>query len=104
MKSVRINSEANNFTSCDEQLVAWKVYGSVSDDEDSSHNWQFESCTIATIAEAEDFASKLAKAIDGAKARLALAKAAAEKIIEERAKECGTLAMEPNGDFTVTIP
>lgn len=64
--------------------------------------WTSDSTTICTIDVAEEFAKELAKAIAGAKAEAAAANAAAEKTIEERAKACGELAMDPNGDFQVT--
>lgn len=104
MRSMNIRTVCQNFTSEGNQLVSWKTSGWSSDEEDRSRDWQFESCVIATIPEADDFLKKLAAAIDGAKARLALANAAVEKSIEERAKDCGALAMKANGDFEVTTP
>lgn len=103
MKRESARIEVTQFVSMGERLISWDVHCSFRDDE-SGNRWQSSAGVIATIAEAEEFVSQLSKAIEAAKAERALADSATEKTIEERAKECGTLAMEPNGDFTVTSP
>ena len=84
-----------------QNLVSWKAQGYSYDCEDRSRDWHFDSTVIATIAEAEDFAAKLAAAIAEAKAENA---ARESKIIAARAKACGELHMEANGDFEVKAP
>ena len=69
MKTMFIETKASQFESTGEILVSWDVHGWSSDDEDQTHNWQFQSMVIATIAEAEAFSAKLAAVIVEAKAR-----------------------------------
>lgn len=71
MNTQGIFSRVQSFESYGRVLVSWAVGGYSRGTTDSVRDWQFESCAIATIAEAEDFSAKLADAIAGAKVRQA---------------------------------